>query len=1083
MDAASIGCSTEIIANTHKNDLKIVDVELKLAKAADDGSIPSAAIVSSSVNLPPVVDLPITAAGVQTSKPATAAGTTQAQGQVQPQAKPIANKLNDPSLKQIPTEELLGSVTTFYPSGDAECGHALRTSARVIHKMRMDSIRGNTPPPQDRKEGGTGVAAGKAGSMGSAGSQVKTPNQQKAVRVVWSNQDKNLFFEALNECGKDFEGIANYLNTKKRRKDSNSELFKVKDVRHLYYQFNQKVSKYLHFSDDVKKEAQELYALINYGEMRKKVPFQNKKYFHKLKDLVYRGSTTIREKGRNIRIKTPSCRALRKLNQLEEWQEEIKLPPRVDVILRPATVEAWGRVQSLAQNPRIKTTVTLQKRLSTLLQMLQQKWRHQDVRLVERISNLKNLSVNVTSKASRQKMQHELELCSRFTTSDDDDDQKILRFTPPKTAVIHRPMINLTEFLSSYSICLNSYEQRIGAKVRGEALCVEKLNSFKDRLGANSKRQRHDSGSEKHSPDGKKVKPELKDGKEEKIFDGNAVSNLAEVFKSPNASNESIDILKDIENSDNECHLPAKSFTVSGCDDPEVKGGSESNDSLKLSGLSKLKFELEAGGIGGDNSNDGATSENEQQQAKTQKVDEGGDVSASDDLIKTTVKRKESREKCGKRKDSKSALSGLSSLHFRPLISEEAIQKIREGWTVQSVGDLTVGDLYIMFGEENRLHLEYAWVASKDEKSDSVVHGEEVCTVECSDVEGNERVTSSSTNGSLQMVGLNGGGETIDEICNEINLSGRLRQLLQIASLNEKTGKRRCPCGHVCDRRNKNTEPSASAMSDSLIFKQPMAPLRNSNVASLAGVQNNILSSPHMRYKNSRWWRTRVNRHQLPSQRSSLLPNGSAGYAPGRNNNNNYTSSAKVTTAGIGQQVLSSQGVGAARNGTTIRSAETEDSLTKLLEDKISSISSTGKASSSASKSVGAVAADTNDDGSCISLFDISLPSTSSTLIADLMGTEAASEISNCTTISATKILQELPADGKLPQTDINDISLSSFLGHLDAVYDNEPTHRKKDTDQQMNISIISESSVDYIARFEDIAAELRAQNGQPDSA
>lgn len=29
---------------------------------------------------------------------------------------------------------------------------------------------------------------------------------------------------------------------------------------------------------------------------------------------------------------------------------------------------------------------------------------------------------------------------------------------------------------------------------------------------------------------------------------------------------------------------------------------------------------------------------------------------------------------------------------------------------------------------------------------------------------------------------------------------------------------------------------------------------------------------------------------------------------------------------------------------------------------------------------------------------------------------------------------------------------------------------------QQMNISIISESSVDYIARFEDIAAELRAQ-------
>ncbi|KAL1374174.1 hypothetical protein pipiens_000779, partial [Culex pipiens pipiens] len=288
---------------------------------------------------------------------------------------PLPHKLTDPNLQQIPTEELLGSVTTFYPSGDAECGHALRTSARVIHKMRMDSIRGTTPPPVEKKEtgGGGGGGAGKAGGAGGGGGGgqgTKTPNQPKQVRMVWSNQDKNLFFEALNECGKDFEGIVNYLNTKKRRKDSNSEhALKVKDVRHLYYQFNQKVAKYLHFSDEVKKEAQELYALINYGEMRKKVPFQNKKYFHKLKDLVYKGFTTIREKGRNIRIKTPSCRALRKLNQLEEWQEEIKLPPRIDVVLKPATVDAWGRVQSLAQNPRVKISVTLQKRLSTLLQL------------------------------------------------------------------------------------------------------------------------------------------------------------------------------------------------------------------------------------------------------------------------------------------------------------------------------------------------------------------------------------------------------------------------------------------------------------------------------------------------------------------------------------------------------------------------------------------------------------------------------------------------------------------------------------------------------------------------------------------
>ncbi|XP_058813600.1 protein cramped [Topomyia yanbarensis] len=1000
--------------------------------------------------------------------------------------KPISHKLNDINLQQIPTEELLGSVTTFYPSGDAECGHALRTSARVIHKMRMDSIRGSTPPPQDRKDGGTGSAGGgKIGSASGAGSLAKTPNQQKQVRMVWSNQDKNLFFEALNECGKDFEGIVNYLNTKKRRKDINSEhAFKVKDVRHLYYQFNQKVSKYLHFSDEVKKEAQELYGLINYGEMRKKAPFQNKKYFHKLKDLVYKGWTTIREKGRNIRIKTPSCRALRKINQLEEWQEEIKLPPRVDVILKPATVGAWGRVQSLAQNPRVRTSVTLQKRLSTLLQLLQQKWRHQDIRLGERISGLKATSANITSKTSRQKAQHELELCTKMTEdARNGESQKILCFTPSKEAVIHRPMINLAEFLSSYSICLNSYEQRIGAKVRGEVLCAEKLHSFKERMGASSKRQRHDSGSEKHSPDGKKVKSDVKDIKEEKVGDCVPAVNFVEVFKSPNASNESIDL--HIESSDGEgqpltrpCVVLVKApETDIFSDDADLKSP-ESNDSMKFPGLSKLKEELDPVGCstGGENSNDGAVSECDQ--PKPLKMEEVGESTASEDLIKTTVKRKESKERCGKRKDSKAGIAGLNSLHFRPLISEETIQKIREGWTSQNVGDLTVGDLYIMFGEENKLFLEYCWVKPKENASNASegsLPEDNMHEASCSNATANVNVDTTKS-------------ITYDEI----NLSERLKQLLQIANLNEKTGKRRCPCGHVCDRRTKIIDPltSASNLNDNLLFKQPMVPMRNNPIATLANC--NVLPPQQMRYKQSRWWRMRVNRQQVPSQRVMLSPNGFPCAPLSRTNNNNYPGLTKLVPEPVTSMVSSTQNyqVASSSNGSkcTIATASSscsrpendDDQVTKLLEDKISSFSSASQKPTIMGKSV----SNATDD-SCLSLFDVSLPSTSSTLIADLMsGSEVSGseqfddgESSCSTTLSATRILRESPVDGRLIETDINDISLSSFLGHLDAVYESEAVTRKRDSD--MNISIISESSVDYIARFEDIAAQLRAQQEQ----
>lgn len=60
-----------------------------------------------------------------------------------------------------------------------------------------------------------------------------------------------------------------------------------------------------------------MYALINFGEMRKKLVFINQKDCMKLKELVYTGSVKMRVKGKNILIKTPSCKALRKLNQLE----------------------------------------------------------------------------------------------------------------------------------------------------------------------------------------------------------------------------------------------------------------------------------------------------------------------------------------------------------------------------------------------------------------------------------------------------------------------------------------------------------------------------------------------------------------------------------------------------------------------------------------------------------------------------------------------------------------------------------------------------------------------------------------------
>lgn len=65
-----------------------------------------------------------------------------------------------------------------------------------------------------------------------------------------------------------------------------------------------------------------------------------------------------------------------------EWQEEIKLPSKVDVYLKPANTEAWARVQGLAQNPRIRTVLPLQKRVLSLIKTMQLRWRSREARLV-----------------------------------------------------------------------------------------------------------------------------------------------------------------------------------------------------------------------------------------------------------------------------------------------------------------------------------------------------------------------------------------------------------------------------------------------------------------------------------------------------------------------------------------------------------------------------------------------------------------------------------------------------------------------------------------------------------------------------
>lgn len=118
---------------------------------------------------------------------------------------------------------------------------AVRTSARVIQKMKMDSIRPTTPPLTEKKD---------ATKDEHHRATQKTPNQTRPTKTIWTVIERNLFFDALNEFGKDFESIASYINGKQKRKNVTDPTYKAKEhVRLLYYQTFTKIAKYLRFSD------------------------------------------------------------------------------------------------------------------------------------------------------------------------------------------------------------------------------------------------------------------------------------------------------------------------------------------------------------------------------------------------------------------------------------------------------------------------------------------------------------------------------------------------------------------------------------------------------------------------------------------------------------------------------------------------------------------------------------------------------------------------------------------------------------------------------------------------------------------
>ena len=199
-----------------------------------------------------------------------------------------------------------------------------RTSARVSLRRKEERKESEGSEECDTQQclgqcNGDPIDTNEQGNfMDVDGSSSPASHSKKAKRAweLWSSEDKNHFFEALNECGKNFDAMQQSFQTKKFRKNK-------EQIRTFYYRTWHKISKYIDFPKDlkIKKSCCELYGLCNYGVLRKKLHGSqlDDKYGANLQQLIFEGHTTVRVRGRMYRLKTPTCAALKKMKDLERY--------------------------------------------------------------------------------------------------------------------------------------------------------------------------------------------------------------------------------------------------------------------------------------------------------------------------------------------------------------------------------------------------------------------------------------------------------------------------------------------------------------------------------------------------------------------------------------------------------------------------------------------------------------------------------------------------------------------------------------------------------------------------------------------
>lgn len=716
--------------------------------------------------------------------------------------------------------------------------------------------------------------------------------------------------------------------------------------------------------------------------------------------------------------------------------------------------------------------------------------------------------------------------------------QELLHFGPKAGVHINKPIINLSEYITSNRICLNSYEERLGITEKSETIFARTIQNFKGG-GAKkgTKRQRSDSGGDKKNLDtndisNKKAKIE-NESLEDKANDG--FDMISQTMQNDQNLSQ-LELSKDLQVAPG---IKLDTAVKDECPETtEIKV--ETNVILNQMDLKIEKiFSNQKENIA--EKNVVITNQMEAGIDKTSLLSNQKDAKV-DKNIPVTNQKAEVKSKI---KDRVKVIRKRQRIINNKSLDKETETKIQDifkyGWTIEDATDVTFGDLYLMFGSNSKLQLEYWWDSvSKPaiDETESVLKTMkddiqlkdstqgELKEQEKSSKDQNEnfpRKTNDTIISDMHTLlphktdipkNLNVVSSEPEQIVKTTELTRRLKQLLFCIQTNEKA-KSTCLCGHVCNNKsnqnlintdfNNEYQTTNNAMQRSILpivrnntmFRQPF-PVTSQAVEDFEKQINSIM-------KTKPRWNNRQNRFignkQVVQRMLPLVPNSST------SNFSNYSHSNLGHQSRIATRQLNF-GADAAQNfPRKIESKVVEEVKKPILPANPFAKSNIRHSSliknKTLNKQVSCTVVKENDKTAETILNE-------SKIVEKSVTKEVISELIDDISIGSSTIaeakasmirndnLDEILNSSPTPETfntscvlntpentwfnsELHDFSLSSFLGHLESPIKPQGTSSEdakicQDVDVNMQ-SLLNENSEDYMAKFAALAARISNEN------